>query len=63
MIKWFERAGLFLAAVLILLVLGYSSPASPAMSTQANPMKANRQQFERIHEAVFYVYKGQPVQP
>ncbi|GCL70845.1 hypothetical protein PN4B1_07470 [Paenibacillus naphthalenovorans] len=56
--KGFERIVFTAVAVAVLLILGWVSAVNPDGAMQANPMKVNREQFERIREAAVYVYDG-----
>lgn len=57
MMKCLERIGFITAAALVLFILGWFSTVNPDISLQANPMKVNQEQLDRIHEAANYVYK------
>lgn len=58
MTKYLERIGFVAAAALVLFILGWFSTVNPDISLEANPMKVNQEQYERIHEAAYYVYEG-----
>ncbi|WP_165971934.1 hypothetical protein [Paenibacillus piri] len=57
MMKWFKRLLLAAAAFGVVLALGLAS-RDDGPTADANPMKINRQQYERIHQPALFADVG-----